>query len=459
MGQHPCGAAPTNESPCRVVPGEMQRRRFVPFFVASLGLALVPGVTLGMLSLMKLTWPWGALERTWVWAHGYAQVFGFLGLFVMGFGYHAVPRFVGAALRHVRLVTPSLGCQLAGVLSIVAAFLAPFPPLAARALWTLGACALLTAAGLFVTVLGSTIRARSAPRQSFERWMVAGAVWLTAASATAVAAALLNDTTWHHVLWPAGLYGFSGSWIFGAGRRLFGSSLGWQPRLPALELPVFLFYQAGVAAWCVGAWPEEGPFRTMRGLGEAALLVAVSGYAALIGWLRPGSTLEFGGADFRLYERWIHAGWFWLLIGLASGPGWSLSLVLRGEVDSITMLDFSRHALGLGFATHMVMGIGGRFIPVFCTTRLWSPIAHRLAWWLLTVSLLIRSLEVPLAAGYWPQVWPLLAFSGPPALVAFALFAANIFAAILGRGRRLSSSQGRAGQQTRVPMPLRVIST
>ena len=132
MGQHACGVAPTDGPQCRVVPAEAGHRRFVPFFVASL--ALVPGVTLGMLSLMQLTWPWGNLERTWVWTHGYVQVFGFLSLFAMGFAYHAVPRFVGAALQHVKLVTVSLGCQLAGVLSIVAALLAPFPPLAARAL-------------------------------------------------------------------------------------------------------------------------------------------------------------------------------------------------------------------------------------------------------------------------------------------------------------------------------------
>ena len=122
------------------------------------------------------------------------------------------------------------------------------------------------------------------------------------------------------------------------------------------------------------------------------------------------------------------------------------------------MLDFSRHALGLGFPTQMVMGIGGRFIPVSCTTRLWSPSAHRLAWWLLNASLLIRSLEAPLTAGYWPQVWPLLALSGPPAVAAFALFAVNIFAALLGRGRPLSVWASRAGKPTRVPLAVRVIS-
>ncbi len=390
-----------------------------------------------------------------MWTHGYVQVFGFLGLFVMGFAYHAVPRFVGAALQHVRLVTVSLACQVGGVLSIVTAFLAPIPPSARDLLWLSGACALLAGAVLFATVLGSTVRARVAPRQSFERWMVAGAAWLIGSSGIAVAAAALDDTTWHHVLWPAGLFGFVVSWIFGAGRRLFGSSLGWRARWPALERPVFLLYQAGVAAWCAGAWPEQGPFRTMRALGAAALLLAVSGYAVVIGWLRPGSTLEFAGEEFRLYERWIQAGWFWLMIGLASGPGWSLWCALRGELDSITMLDFSRHALGLGFATHVVMGIGARFTPVFCGTALWSPRGHRLAWWLLNLSLGIRALEVPLAAGYWPAVWPLLGLSGPPALAAFTLFAANILAAILGRGRSLSFS--RRGQPARARIPLRVI--
>ncbi len=457
MDQHPCGVARTDQPSCMVVPGEARRRRFVPFLVASLALALIPGVTLGMLSLMKLTWPWGGLDRTWVWTHGYVQVFGFAALFVMGFAYHAVPRFVGASLQHARLVGASLGCQLAGVASIVAAFLAPLPATIRYALQLGGACGLLAAAALFAVVLGTTVRARSAPRQSFERWMVAGAAWLTATAAIAVVAAARSDTTWHHLLWPAGLYGFAGSWIFGAGRRLFGSSLGWKSRWPALELPVFLIYQAGVAAWSLGAWPEEGVFRLLRALGASALLVSVAGYAALVGWLRTGSTLDLGG-EFRVYERWIHAGWFWLLVALATGPAWSLTRVLRGDLDSITMMDFSRHALGLGFVTHMVMGIGTRFVPVFCVARLWSPRAHVLAWWLLNLSLAIRAVEVPLAAGYWHQLWPLLGLSGPPAGVAFALFAANIYAAILGGGRPLALSVSRAAAFGRARTPLRVIS-
>lgn len=443
------GNRPDGQPHCMVVPAEAARRRFVPFFAASLVLALLPGVSLGALSLFKLTGTWGMLSRSWVWAHGYAQVFGFLALFVFGFAYHAVPRFVGAELQHRGCVNASLACQLAGVVSILAAFLAPVPAPARRALWVLGSVGLLSASGLFATVLVGTLRARSAPVQSFERWMLAGAAWLTAGSATALVAAFRNDITWHHVLWPAGLYGFAGSWIFGAGCRLFGSSLGWRRRWPALDRPVFLLYQAGVLAWCVGAWPQAGPFRIARGLGAAALLAAVAGYAASIGWLRSGSTLALGG-EFRSYERWVHAGWFWLLVALACGPGWSLSRVLRNDLDSITMLDLSRHALGLGFASHMIIGIGGRFVPVFCGTALWSPAAHRATWWLLNISLAIRALEAPLAAGHWPAAWPFLALSGPPALAGFGLFSANIFAAILGRGRPLTIRRGVAGGRTRL---------
>jgi hypothetical protein len=94
------------------------------------------------------------------------------------------------------------------------------------------------------------------------------------------------------------------------------------------------------------------------------------------------------------------------------------------------MLDFSRHALALGFATQVIMGVGGRFVPAFSGRRLPSPGGHRCAFWLLNVAVAIRGLEAVLAAGYWAELWPLLALSGPPAVAAVALFSANLAAAL-----------------------------
>lgn len=407
---------------------EQSERRFASFFVASLTLALTVGLTLGAINLARLTGTWGFVFRPSVWAHGYVQVFGFFALFIMGFAYHAVPRFVAAPLQHPRFVRWSLVLQVAGVLAITTALLLPMR--LAGLLWPAGAIGLLAAASLFTVALTATLHARHHPRAPFERWMVAGGSWLVVGSLLALAAAIVDDVAWHHLLWPATLYGFTGSWILGAGRRLFPLSLGWKPRWPSLERPAFLAYQLGVAAWSLGAWPAVGSGLSLaRGVGAAALLLATPLYAGVIGLGGPRHRWAKGGVE-RDYERYVRAAWTWLFVALAAGPGCTLAALVRGDSGSLPMLDFSRHTLALGFATQMIVAIGSRFVPAFTGTRLWSPRAHRLAFWLLNLAVAIRGLEAGIAMGHWAEAWPLLALSGPPALAAIALFSLNLFLTI-----------------------------
>jgi hypothetical protein len=406
---------------CLVIAEVRPRRLFIPFFLASLGLMLTLGATLGALNLLRLTGTWGPLPRPSVWAHGYAQIFGFLALFVMGFAYHAVPRFVGSPLYLPALIAWSLWLQVGGVSAVAAAFLAS--PAVVRPLWVAGTAALVAAALVFGTVLVGTLRGgRPAP---FGRWMVAGAFWLAFASGLGLAAAVEDDLAWHHPLWPAALYGFAGSWILGAGRRLFPISLGFKPRWPRLEWPAFLAYQLGVAAWSLGAWPLGTEWRPVRALGALALLAATPLYAAAIGLGGPRFDWARAGVD-ALYERYVRSAWFWLFVGLATGPGWTLGALARGDYGSLTMLDFSRHTVALGFATQMIVAIGSRFVPAFTGKPLWSPRAHRLAFWLLNLSVAWRGLEAVIATGHAAEAWPLLGLAGPPAVIALALFGLNL---------------------------------
>ncbi|HET7295144.1 MAG TPA: NnrS family protein [Vicinamibacteria bacterium] len=407
----------------------------MPFVAASLAFALTFGATLGALNLARLTGTWGVLHRPSVWLHGYVQAFGFLALFIMGFAFHAVPRLAAAPLAHPRLVPVTFGAQLAGVLAVAAALIAPSP---VRALWIAGAVGLLAAAGQFLTIVGATLRASPRRHDSFAPWMIAGAAWLVTSAALALLAAIRDDTAWHHLLWPAALDGFVASWIFGAGRRLLPISLGFQPRWPRWERPAFVVYQAGVALWSLGAapWPgsDLGP---ARAAGAACLLVATPLAAATIGLGGPRWPWARAAVD-RTYERYVLAAWIWLFVALAAGPGWSLGLRLQGELDSTPMLDFARHTIALGFATQLLMGIGGRFIPVFMGRRLWSARAHLWAFWLLNAGVCLRGLEAAVASGLWPAAWPLIGLAGPPAVAAFLLFSANMFQAL----RRPSPSRG-----------------
>jgi len=63
---------------------------------AATGLAfmLLPGTLVGVLNLMKISSAHasGAADAGWIQAHGHAQIFGWLGTFILGMGYYAIPR-------------------------------------------------------------------------------------------------------------------------------------------------------------------------------------------------------------------------------------------------------------------------------------------------------------------------------------------------------------------------------
>jgi uncharacterized protein involved in response to NO len=408
----------------------MPPRIFVPFFIASLLLTLTFGATLGMINLARLTADWGlgALPRPSVWAHGYVQVFGFMALFIMGVAYHVLPRFVGGTLQHAQLVPWSFWLQIAGVVAIACGFFHDGP--ATRTLWIAGTASLLAAGTMFCTIVLRTLRATAPSREPFRAWVAAGALWLVAASALAVMAALTGDVTWHRVLWTAAVSGFISSWIFGVGRRILPIFLGCQPRWPRLERPVFLAYQIAAVAWVVGAWPysDSAVLDVVRACGAILLISSVVAYTAGLRVLTAAGPLL--GCAVRSpqdgWQKYVFGAWAWLFAGLALGPGLTVIRVVAGGVEPQLLYDFARHALAFGFAAQMVLGVASRVVPNFTGKPLWSPRARDAAFYLLNASMLVRALEVPIGFGVWPGAWNLIAWSGPPAVIAMILFTINI---------------------------------
>jgi hypothetical protein len=423
---------------CRA-PVESAPRIYVPFFLASLGLGATAGAVLGGLALVRLTGTWGWVHRPSVWAHAYVQAFGFLALFVMGFAYHALPRFFQAPLGHPSVVRWTFWLQAGGVTAAAVSFvLAPERTWGVR---VVASAALLLAAALFALAVVATVRPRTVPAQRIEPWIVAGAGWLVAGSLLALLGAATDDVAAHHALWPVMLYGFGGCWVLGFGRRLFPASLGWQPAAPWVETAAFALYQLGVASWSAGAWPApSGPLVLVRAVGASALLLAVPLQSIGMGlWGRRREGWKSADRD---YERYVYAAWAWLAVGLAFGPGLSLASAAELARSSVLIDDFARHAFALGFLSQLLMGVAGAFVPVFAGERLWSRRAHRAAFWLLNASVALRGLQV-VAATAQPGVWPLIALSAPPAVAAFLLFALNLFLVVWPR---------RAGQPGRRPL-------
>ena len=419
-------------------------RVFLPFFAGSLLLTLTWGATLGMINLARLTagWGFGVLPRPSVWAHGYVQVFGFMALFIMGVAYHVLPRFVGTTLQHARLVPWSFWLQLTGVIVIACGFF--HDGAVTQLLWIAGSTLLLAAAITFCTVVLQTLRAGVAAPEPFRPWIAAGAVWLVLASALALSAALANDTQWHRALWHAALFGFVTSWIFGVGRRILPIFLGCRPRLTDFETRVFVLYQAGVAAWVVGAWPNlDSPMLTVvRGVGAMLVIGSVVAYTACLGLFR--SAASIAGCGIRSpqdgWQKYVLAAWFWMFAALALGPGAALFQMVSGGEESVLVFDFARHALGFGFAAQMVLGVASRVVPNFTGQPLWSPRAREAAFYLLNASMVVRSLEVAIGFGFWAHAWNLIAWSGPLGVLAMMLFTVNILFTIRQKRSELMQS-------------------
>jgi NnrS protein/uncharacterized protein DUF1858 len=394
------------------------------FLFTSLALTLTFGATLGMINLARLTWTLGALPPASVWAHAYVQVFGFVGLFVMGVACHVLPRFAATELRSRRTAFAAFGAQVAGVSLTTMGFLLAEAPMAP--FWIAGTTLTTLAALIFTATIVRTLASGRPSPEPFAPWVIAGSIWLVAASALTLVAAVTGDVAWHQIVWATALLGFAASWIFGVGRRVFPVFLGWRPAYPRLERPVFVLFQASVASWAIGAWPAESLALTVfRIAGLAGLFIAVAGVSAIAGvWRTPEAAGPGGLGSTVACRRQITAAWLWLAAGLLASIG-----------RSPLVVDFARHALAFGFIAQTIMAVAQRVLPIFSGHQLWSPRGRTAAAVLLNAAVVVRGLEVVVAAGVAPAAWPFIALSGPPAVAAVVIFALNVVFTVVGPAR------------------------
>src|SRR5512141_2730569 len=78
-------------------------RMLMVYIVTGVAFMLLPGTLVGVLNLLKISASHMPKAATagWIQAHGHAQIFGWLGTFILGIGYYAIPRLRLSAFSHV----------------------------------------------------------------------------------------------------------------------------------------------------------------------------------------------------------------------------------------------------------------------------------------------------------------------------------------------------------------------
>ena len=370
-----------------------------PFFLSGIAIVLTLGAVWGAYLLLRIAAEgrFTAAGLHEVNAHGHAQIFGWVGLFVMGFAYQAFPRFLGTKLRFPALAWTSFGLMLAGILgrSLLEPIAKGNDLLIGLAL---GAGALeVVAIAIFVSLLAATWRASGQPLLVGDCFIAAGLFWFLVQAiydAVYFAATLLAApqdlvplvATWQGALRDIQIHGFAAMMILGVSRRLLPGGYGFRRPSRRLGLICLIGLNAGLIAEAAGIILMRLDSRAWAGMWCAGVIVYAASAAALVAsW---GLFRRAGHSDRSL--KFIRTAYAWLFISLAMLivlPVYQFAILPAINPDSAAVqVGFShayygatRHAITVGFVSLMIVGVGAKvaaahrgYLPRELTS-LWVP--------------------------------------------------------------------------------------
>jgi hypothetical protein len=428
-------AAPAEAQP--ITPAMLARENlYRRFLKAALLFTLTGGTALGAwaLLLMGLRGELGGIGRGLIQVHGHWQLFGWVGLFVVGVAYHILPRLTGTPLPSYRLASWSFVALAAG--TVLRAAQALDPGAARAALLLAGGVLEAGGAAMFAFTLLRILAAQPGRIVPYQVYLALGTGWLVIASLLNLAHAGYLAVTGAVVVPPwlnlpyltAFLIGFVGFWIFGVSLRTLPVFMGLRSRpdaAAAAAVPLtlaLLALTAGEGSFLAGGGPAA---RVAFGAGGLAVAVCLGFFVWTLGVLaRPEGEPE-PGVD-RGYEKFIRVGYAWLGLSALMLASFS-ALAIAGRDMDHALVGAYRHALTVGFITTIMVGMATRIVPVFRGVPLHSARLREWTFWLLFVGNLVRVVFQSLSAAGGPSWLRIAGFSGLLELAALLLFAWNLW--------------------------------
>ncbi|HEU4401358.1 MAG TPA: DUF542 domain-containing protein, partial [Candidatus Polarisedimenticolia bacterium] len=428
------GAPPveTPISPRQLAHENLYRR----FLKAALLFTFTGGAALGAwaLVLMALSGRLGGIGRGLIQVHGHYQLFGWVGLFVVGVAYHVLPRLTGVPLPSYRLASASFILLVAGTISRTAQ---SFDPSAIRSAFLVGGALLeLCGCALFAWMVGRILTRQATAMQTYQRYLAIGSGWL-------LISALLNLLHAWVLASRAGfevpphlnipylttfLVGFVTSWILGVSLRTLPVFMGLKDR-PEVAASVAIPLTASVTVMTIGEASYLGGGSTVArlafGLGGLGVAVCLALFTWALGILGSTTGEREPGID-RGYEKFLRLGYAWLLISAAMLAAFSV-LAIGGTNMDHAFVGAYRHALTVGFITTVMVGMASRIVPVFRGVPLHSARLRDLTFWLLAVGNLMRVSFQSLSGLYGPAWLRVTGVSGILELAGLVLFGINLW--------------------------------
>ncbi|MBI2423542.1 MAG: NnrS family protein [Candidatus Hydrogenedentes bacterium] len=365
----------TEPDPCRT------RQIHVPFFLTAIGLVLTLGATWGAWLLVRIaaSGTFTAVGLHEVNAHGHAQIFGWVGVFLMGLVYRAWPGFWKVSLQWPALAWASLVLMALGiVLRTVSETLLP------QASWWiypggLGGGLEVAAITIFLLVLWRSARGAQNGWALADAYLMAGAgCFLLQAvadvayfAATAMAAdreaLLVLVSTWQGPLRDLQIHGFGTLMVLGVTLRVLPAWYGLRPVGRPTGAAALLGILAGLLCEAAGLLLMRTQGHAWAALWYSGVLLLLASALALVCAMelhRPVTPRDPS-------LKFLRAACLWFLLSLsmqAALPAYQFLVLPHFSPDSeAAAMGFShayygaiRHAIAVGFLSLMIVGLSSR---------------------------------------------------------------------------------------------------
>ncbi len=360
------------------------------FFKAGIAVVLSVGCLWGALNLLEIAAHKNFLQLHLlpsIHAHAHAMIFGWVGLFVMGFAYQSFPRFKFTTLWRADLANLTLALMLIGIASRVGAELLQ-PMRVGLGLGILSAVLELAAVILFLTIITKTARRSMEPRNTYEKFIFGAFFWflvqtvLSAIFFFAKATATSQQQLIHRIALIDGplrdiqLLGFAALIIAGVSQRFVPAVYGLgSPKRDHQTLIFWLINGSLVLdiASYVLVLTTHNP-RFAIGL-EASYVLMVVWALLLVKQLRIFAPVTQPDRSF----KFIRAAYTWLLVAMGMMPFFIVYGVLTHQYFAHSYMGSHRHAFTVGFISMMILGVSSRVVPILAgvdskqVSSLWGP--------------------------------------------------------------------------------------
>ncbi|MCA8913595.1 MAG: DUF1858 domain-containing protein [Planctomycetes bacterium] len=445
--------AGASNRPARPVAAHRVDSAYRLFFAAGAVTALSAGALLGTWFMFRMGASGSYFEPGIhrLNAHAFAMIYGFVGAFVIGFGYQALPRFKHTVVRDPALVPITFALLVGGVtLRFFGQFFAHdesftsvvYNPYGAG-LAVAGTVLTFGAFLLFGIELLRTYRSSGKKIEEYDRWVFASLFWFVVSLALSgvyylvllqardFSGLVLRVSTLQDALRNVQLFGAVSMVVLGVMQRFLPPVLGFRAPSERLFRRLFWLVNGGLLLMVISfpvsmaiqhGWIEaEAAMPIFRGVYYLGALLLAGGLIGAIASFAPWRRTTTSDRS----TKFVRAASFWLLVALV--------MLLLEPVYIIGVLRTfghgyhggMRHALTLGFVVMMIVAVSvkvvptlngadparlGRLVPLFVLLNL--AIAGRVA--------------CEIAGDFTTDALKFLAPTGAALLVALALWAGHL---------------------------------